>query len=73
MGFGENIASDEGKEGDGLAGAGGHLQKAMALCVEGSFEFDHVGILLWVYAVVWEIHCYVLHLELHGLMLSLTW
>lgn len=65
MGLGEDVAGDEGEEGDGLAGAGGHFEKAVTLGIEGSLEFEHVGILLWVYVVVGEVYCYVLYLELH--------
>lgn len=66
MGLGEDVAGDEGEEGDGLAGACGHFEKAVTLGVQGSLEFQHVGVLLWVYVVVGEVHCYVLHLKLHG-------
>lgn len=66
VGLGEHVAGDEGEESDGLAGACGHFEKAVTLGVQGSLEFQHVGVLLWVYVVVGEVHCYVLHLELHG-------
>lgn len=66
VGLGECVAGDEGEKGDGLAGASGHFEKTVTLGVEGSLEFEHVAILLWVYAVVREVNYYILYLELHG-------
>lgn len=65
LGLGEGVAGDERKEGDGLAGAGGHLEKTMALGVESSLQLKHVRVLLRVYVIVREVHCYVLQLKLH--------
>lgn len=71
VGLGESVAGDEGEEGDGLTGAGGHLQEAMALGIQGSLQLEHVRVLFWVYVVIREIHRHVLNLELHASLLSL--
>lgn len=70
VGLGEGVAGDEGEEGDGLAGAGGHLQEGVALGVEGSFQFQHIRVLLRVDVVVREVHRHVLYFELHRLSQS---
>lgn len=64
-GGGEGVGDDEGEEGDGLAGAGGHLEEAVAAGVEGPLEVDHVLVLLRVDVLVGEVHGDVLYLELH--------
>lgn len=65
MGFGQNVAGDEREKGDGLAGAGGHLEEAVTLGIEGALELEHVGVLFWVDVVVGEVYSNVINLELH--------
>lgn len=62
---GKDVAGDEGEECYGFAGAGWHLEETVTLGVEGSLEFNHVCVLLWVDVVVWEVHCHLIYLELH--------
>uniref|UniRef100_A0A803PUV4 Uncharacterized protein n=1 Tax=Cannabis sativa TaxID=3483 RepID=A0A803PUV4_CANSA len=40
----ESVACDEGEENNGLTGAGGHLEEAVALGVERSLEFKHINL-----------------------------
>lgn len=63
---GEGIAGDEGEEGDGLAGAGGHLEEAMTTGVQSALQLHHVLILLRVDVLVGEVHRHILDLEFHG-------
>lgn len=68
---GEGVGGDEGEEGGGLAGAGGHLEEAMAAGVEGALQVQHVRVLLRVYVVVGEVDGDALQLKLHLLPLLL--
>lgn len=70
LGLGEDVAGDEGEEGDGLAGAGGHLEEAVAAGVEGALELHHVRVLLRVDVVVGEVDGHVLDFELHFFFFS---
>lgn len=60
LGFGEGVAGDKGKKGDGFSGAGGHFEKTMALGVESSLQLEHVSVLLRVNVIVREVDCDIL-------------
>lgn len=60
LGFGEGVASDEGKKGDGFSSACGHFEKTMALGVESSLQLEHVSVLLGVNVIVREVDCDIL-------------
>jgi hypothetical protein len=48
------IRNNERQEGDGLACARRHFEDGLAADVQRPFEIAHVGILLWIYARIWE-------------------
>ena len=60
------VGGDEGEQGDGFAGAGGHFQEAIAFGVEGLFEFAHVLVLFGVDTVEGPVDDEVFDEELHG-------
>lgn len=64
--LGEDVADDEREQRHRLAGAGGHLQKAMPPGIEGPLHLHHVLVLLRIDVLVGEVHRHVVDLEPHG-------
>lgn len=62
----QGVGHDQREQSGGLAGARGHLQQRVAAGVQSPLHLPHVLQLLRVYALVREVHRYLLHLELHG-------
>lgn len=56
MGMFQHVGNNQGEEGGRLAGARGHFQQTMTLCIQCFFKFTHIGILLRIYVIVGEIN-----------------
>ena len=62
----ELVGGDEREAGDGLAGAGGHLQAPVALRVQRALQLEHVPVLLGVEVLIREVDRQALEVEDHG-------